>query len=342
MAGSDLLPSEADLLAAIATFGAGANHGDMLGDSTLPETKYFGRIKSAIADIDHLTWNTYTPVLTGSTTNPTLGTAGINYGKYTQIGNLVLAYFNVAFDATGTGVNGGSGLYSVSLPVNCNTDGTAAGISSEQLGHGLLLRGASGDSLGPSGAHMHVAWHAQDGVNNAVLGVIPQQTPYDYVYAEGTNADSLTAGTPADITGASASITVRQTNARYRIVGTTPWYTAADDNSLYLMIKEGSTILRQAPSYIYKANSLKQATARVEYVLSSPTLGSHTYKLTANAALQNATIAYDNTNKQYPRIEIQQIAYATGGEYVSDVTPWAWGDSVTGAQMWGRLIYEAA
>ena len=62
------------------------------------------------------TWASWTPSLTASVTNPTLGTGSVAAGRYVQNGKVVTA---VAYFAFGTsGVSAGSGGYRCSLPVN--------------------------------------------------------------------------------------------------------------------------------------------------------------------------------------------------------------------------------
>ncbi|WP_088320299.1 hypothetical protein [Kineosporia sp. R_H_3] len=64
--------------------------------------------------IDPNAWQSYTPALTASTTNPTLGTGGSITGKYIQVGKTVHFRIAVTF---GTSPNAGSGSYRFSLPV---------------------------------------------------------------------------------------------------------------------------------------------------------------------------------------------------------------------------------
>lgn len=68
-------------------------------------------------------WTAYTPVLTASTTNPTLGTGSTASGYYSQFGKFVFYRFYIAFGTSG--VNAGSGTYRISLPVNASTAGGA-------------------------------------------------------------------------------------------------------------------------------------------------------------------------------------------------------------------------
>jgi hypothetical protein len=56
---------------------------------------------------------TYTPVLTASTTNPTMGSGAVANGWYHLNGRCMDVWFNMTF---GSGMNPGSGIYSVSYP----------------------------------------------------------------------------------------------------------------------------------------------------------------------------------------------------------------------------------
>lgn len=60
-------------------------------------------------------WTSYTPTLTATTTNPTLGTGSVRTGSYTQEGKKVTYRGTVKFGTSG--VAAGSGFYEVSLPV---------------------------------------------------------------------------------------------------------------------------------------------------------------------------------------------------------------------------------
>ena len=60
-------------------------------------------------------WESYTPALTATITNPTLGTGSTAQGAYTRINKLVIGMAYFAFGSSGT--NAGSGDYSVSLPI---------------------------------------------------------------------------------------------------------------------------------------------------------------------------------------------------------------------------------
>lgn len=60
-------------------------------------------------------WTSYTPSLTASTTNPTLGTGSAASGAYCRIGKIVHFRASVTFGTSD--VNAGSGFYFISLPV---------------------------------------------------------------------------------------------------------------------------------------------------------------------------------------------------------------------------------
>lgn len=72
----------------------------------------FNALRDALNAIGNA-WTVYTPVLTASTTDPTLG-SGMGVGGYVQAGKLVLFRATITF---GSGMTAGSGTYWVSLPV---------------------------------------------------------------------------------------------------------------------------------------------------------------------------------------------------------------------------------
>lgn len=64
--------------------------------------------------------STYTPVLKGSTTDPTLGTGGYTLGVYYRIWDWVYTWGEFRFGTAG--INVGSGIYSVTLPFNADNN----------------------------------------------------------------------------------------------------------------------------------------------------------------------------------------------------------------------------
>jgi hypothetical protein len=64
-------------------------------------------------------WTSYTPALTASSVNPTLGTGSSATGQYNQIGRVVVMRFRIVFGTSG--VSAGTGTYRVSFPVNARS-----------------------------------------------------------------------------------------------------------------------------------------------------------------------------------------------------------------------------
>lgn len=62
----------------------------------------------------------YTPALTASVSNPTLGTGSVRQGLYVRRGPEVTVFFKIAFGSSGAAA--GSGLYRVSLPFDRHAD----------------------------------------------------------------------------------------------------------------------------------------------------------------------------------------------------------------------------
>jgi len=70
-------------------------------------------------------WETWTPALTGSTTNPNIGSTGTITGRYGRINK---TYYGIAsFNFGGTGISAGSGFYFVSLPATAQAAGPITG-----------------------------------------------------------------------------------------------------------------------------------------------------------------------------------------------------------------------
>ena len=71
-------------------------------------------------------WETWTPAITASTTNPTLGTGGGTSGRYGRINKTVFGNLLIAFGTSGTAQ--GTGFYFVSLPVTAQGSGAPIGV----------------------------------------------------------------------------------------------------------------------------------------------------------------------------------------------------------------------
>lgn len=63
-------------------------------------------------------WTTYTPTLTGTESNPTLGSGATAQGRYWRVGRTVTVEVIIKF---GSGMSKGGGFYEVSLPVTART-----------------------------------------------------------------------------------------------------------------------------------------------------------------------------------------------------------------------------
>lgn len=70
-------------------------------------------------------WETWTPALTGSATNPNLGSTGTAIGRYARIQKIVIAQAQFVFG--GAGIAAGAGFYKCSLPVTAQAAGPASG-----------------------------------------------------------------------------------------------------------------------------------------------------------------------------------------------------------------------
>jgi hypothetical protein len=70
-------------------------------------------------------WETWTPSLTASITNPTLGTGSTAAGRYGRINKTVFGNCRLFFGSSGT--SAGSGFYFVSLPITAQASGVLAG-----------------------------------------------------------------------------------------------------------------------------------------------------------------------------------------------------------------------
>lgn len=67
-------------------------------------------------------WTSYTPTLTATTSNPTMGSGSTRSGAYMQVGKMVTVRATVKFGTSGTAA--GSGTYEISLPVTAKTIST--------------------------------------------------------------------------------------------------------------------------------------------------------------------------------------------------------------------------
>lgn len=107
-------------------------------------------------------WATWTPALTATTTNPTLGTGSSATGRYVSVGKTTIAQFRIIFGTSGVVV--GSGTYLISLPV-----APAASVSNQLVGIGQCVD-ASANGLGPT-------WLRVNGTASQVVMSFPATWP---------------------------------------------------------------------------------------------------------------------------------------------------------------------
>ena len=128
-------------------------------------------------------WESYTPALTASVTNPTLGTGSTTQGAYCRINKLVVAVAYFAFGTSGTAA--GSGDYYVSLPITSvassalNRGQAWLYDASAATGWGATLQisttstvimyKATGDATIQIGAANPFAWAANDQIRVQVI-----------------------------------------------------------------------------------------------------------------------------------------------------------------------------
>lgn len=105
----------------------GARSGDTLSSLTRGQEGTAGAAHNNGATVTHIltkgaletlaqtpgAWTAYTPTLTATTTNPTLGTGPTQSGRWSQFGKLVTGQASIIF---GTSPTAGSGTYLVLLP----------------------------------------------------------------------------------------------------------------------------------------------------------------------------------------------------------------------------------
>jgi hypothetical protein len=121
-------------------------------------------------------WETWTPTLTASTTNPTLGTGSTAAGRYGRVNKEVYGNAQISFGTSGT--NAGSGFYYVSLPVTAQAAGVILGtyqaydnstatidqglVIADTTTKGLLYRNGVGGSVFLVASGVPWAWAASD------------------------------------------------------------------------------------------------------------------------------------------------------------------------------------
>lgn len=79
-------------------------------------------------------WEAWTPTLTASTTNPTLGTGSSRTGRWARVNKIVTGSGKITFGTSGTAA--GSGFYSVSLPATAQSSTPVGPIGTFYIGDG--------------------------------------------------------------------------------------------------------------------------------------------------------------------------------------------------------------
>ena len=110
-------------------------------------------------------WTAFTPVLTASVTDPTLGTSPKQEGRFIRLrGGLVVYRFLIQFGTSGT--NAGDGQYQISLPVPA-TSLTPSNVNTS-MGSGVLF------DWSESGHKELCTW--QWGIATYLIGVVDDAT----------------------------------------------------------------------------------------------------------------------------------------------------------------------
>lgn len=88
------------------------------------------------------TWATYTPTLTATGTNPTLGTGPTQLGRWTKEGTLATVAIYIALGSSGSAA--GTGIYEISLPTECPAEPTWYGAQEFIAGNGISIDDSTG------------------------------------------------------------------------------------------------------------------------------------------------------------------------------------------------------
>lgn len=295
-------------------------------------------------------WTAFTPVLTASTSNPTLGSGSVQVGHYAKIGKLIVAHWGVRFGTSGQAK--GSGTYWVSGMPTGKGRGAAAGLTSDLVAFGKLWRGYSGLDL-VAGAHLDCSWHWADGTYTKVLGVMAPGSQGNDVNQTKKTSHHTGIGTSAtDVTGLSVAFTPYRARTRVRVYAEViVCHETAADTEIFVEIADGSTTLRRVAVTPPKIGSTGFGTGLmtvpVTYIDENPTVGTaKTYKVRAYTT--SGTCAVFGSSDAPSTIEAVELpgssssGLAENTDYITDVAPWEWDDGTGGPELWGMMVYEAA
>lgn len=87
-------------------------------------------------------WDTYTPVLTATTTNPDLGTGATTFGKWFRQGTSATVAIFIEFGSSGA--SAGDGIYEISLPSACPVKSDWFGAQEIIGGNGICIDNDAG------------------------------------------------------------------------------------------------------------------------------------------------------------------------------------------------------
>lgn len=148
-------------------------HTTTWSDSSSRVTNLAGALNSHATELNTLLpggvgLTSWTPALTATTTNPTLGTASSATGTYFQLGDWMFASFAVIFGTSGT--DAGSGAYRVSMP---GAIASTAHTNGYVTGGGHIYNPAVEPvfGIGP-GCYKGVTFHNNTAVSTTVSGIV--------------------------------------------------------------------------------------------------------------------------------------------------------------------------
>lgn len=87
-------------------------------------------------------WGVYTPDLSATTTNPTLGTGATQFGRWIRQGTSATVAIFIEFGSTGA--SAGDGIYEISLPSACPVDSDWFGAQELIGGNGICVDNDAG------------------------------------------------------------------------------------------------------------------------------------------------------------------------------------------------------
>lgn len=106
---------------------AGSTFAPLISPDQAPDDDRIDKLLDLLA----APWRTFTPTITGATTDPTLGTGSTQEGWYLHVGRLVVARGRIIFGTSG--VDAGSGVYTIGLPVVARSDGRESPVGAAWL-----------------------------------------------------------------------------------------------------------------------------------------------------------------------------------------------------------------